>query len=200
MAFDAFLYFQSRDPNYLPKGESTDLQFGKAPYHAFEIKSFSFSAQNNVTIGSQAQGAGAGKAVLEKFKFQKSIDSGSTALFSACAAGKHIDAAVLVLRKAGGAAPSASQPCYLVYRFLFCYIDTVSWSGSSGDDVPTEDVSFAYGAMKIIYRQQDAQGGMLPGNYIGVWSQVNNTSQFAVNTSAGGVAASAIQVPEGVPQ
>ena len=200
MAFDAFLYFQSSNNNYLPKGESTDLQFGKAPYNAFEIKSFNFSVQNNVTIGSQSKGAGAGRCVLEKFKFQKSIDSGSATLFNACAAGKHIDAAVLVLRKAGGAAPSASQPCYLVFKFLFCYIDTVSWSGSSGDDIPTEDVSFAYGAMQINYRMQDAQGTILPGNYISSWSQVTNTSMFMVNTASGAIQSSAIQVPEGVPK
>src|SRR5690348_15278049 len=109
MAFDAFLFFQSSDKNYLPKGETTDPQFGKESLKenpAFEIKSFSFSVQNNVTIGSGSMGAGAGKAVFEKFKFQKTVDSGSPILFNACAAGKHLDAAVLVLRKAGGAAPS----------------------------------------------------------------------------------------------
>ena len=198
MAFDAFLYFQSRDSNYNPKGESTDVQFGVAPYNGFEIKSFNFSAQNNVTIGSGTMGAGAGKAVFEKFKFQKTIDSGSPTLFNACAAGKHIDAAVLVLRKAGGASPSASQPCYLAFKFIFCYVDTVSWSGSSGDDVPTEDVSFAYGAMQIIYRTQDAQG-QLTNSYMSSWSQVTNTEPFRVSSLTGGIEGSAIKVPSGVP-
>jgi type VI secretion system secreted protein Hcp len=198
MAFDSFLWFQSRDKNYLPKGETTDIQF--QTYNAFEIKSFNFSVQNNVKIGSQSMGAGAGKCVLEKFKFQKSIDSGSAALFASCAAGKHLDAAVLVLRKAGGAAPTASQPCYLVFKFLFCYIDTVSWSGSSGDDIPAEDISFAYGSMQIIYRMQDAKGN-LTESYINQWSQVSNKSKFEVSTTAdgGGIAGSDIKVPSGVP-
>ena len=195
MAFDAFLYFQSRDPNYFPKGESTDLQL-KA-FNAFEIKSFNFSIQNNVTIGSQSQGAGAGRCVLEKFKFQKTIDRGSPLLFGACAAGKHIDAAVLILRKAGGVSPGSSQPCYLVFKFLFCYIDTVSWSGSSGDDVPTEDVSFAYGAMQINYRVQSAQGTLTGTPFQGSWSQVANRAEFVVSSDSGAITAQDIKLPSG---
>jgi type VI secretion system secreted protein Hcp len=179
MAFDSFLYFQSGVDTYLPKGESADTQFSE--FKAFEIKSFNFSLQNNVTISSQSMGAGAGKAVFEKFKFQKSIDRGSPTLFGACSAGKHIDAAVLVLRKAGGASADAFQPCYLVFKFLFCYIDTVSWSGSSGDDVPTEDVSFAYGALQINYKMQNAQGVLVGNPFQASWSQVNNRAVFSVN-------------------
>ncbi len=203
MAFDAFLFFQSSDTNYLPKGETTDPQFGESNTEmvknpAFEIKSFNFSVQNNVTIGSGSMGAGAGKAVFEKFKFQKTVDSGSPSLFNACAAGKHIDAAVLVLRKAGGVAPGKSQPCYLAFKFLFCYVDTVAWSGSTGDDVPTEDVSFAYGAMQILYRMQDAKG-QLTTTFPAAWSQVTNTSLFRVSTLTGGIEGSAIVCPTGVP-
>ncbi len=201
MAFDAFLYFQSRAKGFLPQGESTDLQFGSSTaFKAFEIKSFNFSVQNNVKIGSQSMGAGAGKCVLEKFKFQKSVDTGSTALFSSCAAGKHIDAAVLVLRKAGGAAATANQPCYLVFKFLFCYVDTVAWSGSSGDDVPAEDISFAYGAMQITYQKQNAQGQLIATPIRSEWSQVLNKPQFmvAIADGAGGITPSAIKVPSGV--
>src|SRR5271170_7751587 len=106
MAVDAFLYFQSRDTNFVPKGESTDAQF--KPFSAFQLESFSFSLKNAVTIGSQSMGAGAGKAEFENFKFTKTIDSGSSVLFSACATGKHVDAAVLVLRKAGAQSTTTS--------------------------------------------------------------------------------------------
>ncbi len=199
MAFDSFLYFQGKTTSdtFIPQGETTDDQF-KGVF-AFEIKSFNFSAQNNVTIGSSSQGAGAGKCVLEKFKFQKTIDRGSPVLFNACTAGKHFPAAVLVLRKAGGATEAQNQPCYLVFRFLFCFIDSVSWSGSSGDDVPTEDVSFAYGAMQINYRKQDAEGKLWGQTMEGVWSQVNNQPSFMVSAS-GGISASDIssKLPAGV--
>jgi type VI secretion system secreted protein Hcp len=154
------------------------------------------SLQNNVTISSQSLGAGAGKAVFEKFKFQKSIDTGSATLFAACSTGKHIDAAVLVLRKAGGASADSFQPCYLVYKFLFCYIDSVSWSGSSGDDVPTEDVSFAYGAMQINYRTQSAQGTLIGNTYQGNWSQVNNRAEF-ICEQQGAITSTSIKVPAG---
>jgi type VI secretion system secreted protein Hcp len=195
MAFDAFLYFQSGSDTYLPKGESTDIQFMK--FNAFEIKSFSFSLQNNVTIGSGTKGAGAGRCVLEKFKFQKSIDRGSPVLFNACVAGKHIDAAVLVLRKAGGVSPGSSPPCYLVFKFLFCYVDTVSWSGSSGDDVPTEDVSFAYGAVQINYRVQSSQGTLVGTPFKGSWSQVANRAEFVVSSDSGGLTDDQIKLPAG---
>jgi len=200
MAFDSFLYFQGKTTSdtFIPQGETTDDQF-KGVF-AFEIKSFNFSAQNNVTIGSSSQGAGAGKCVLEKFKFQKTIDRGSPVLFNACTAGKHFPAAVLVLRKAGGASgDSQTQPCYLVFKFLFCYVDTVSWSGSSGDDVPTEDVSFAYGAMQIDYRRQSAEGTLFGTTMEGQWSQVNNRPEFAV-ASQGALTAADIngKLPTGV--
>ncbi len=196
MAFDAFLYFQSSSDTWLPKGESTDAQFQK--FFAFEIKSFNFSVQNNVTIGSSTMGAGAGKAVFEKFKFQKSIDTGSPTLFAACSTGKHLDSAVLVLRKAGGSSADANsfQPCYLVYKFLFCYVDTVAWSGSSGDDVPTEDVSFAYGAMQINYKMQDAKGELTGSPYQGSWSQVNNRADF-ICEQKGAVTKTDITCPPG---
>jgi len=198
MAFDSFLYFQGASAksatSFVPQGETTDPQF--SPYFAFEIKSFNFSAQNNVTIGSATQGAGAGKVVLEKFKFQKTIDSGSVTLFTACASGKHFPAAVLVLRKAGGvSAAGQSNPCYLVYKFLFCYIDTISWSGSSGDDVPTEDVSFAYGAMSIQYMMQSTTGQLTGTPYQHQWSQVMNKPVFAVTGAAGGISGAAIDCP-----
>ena len=127
MAFDAFLYFQSTNPKLLPKGESTDSQF--MPYYAFEIKSFNFSVQNNVTISSQSMGAGAGRGVFEKFKFQKTIDRGSPTLFGACVAGKHLDAAVLVLRKAGGASRAGGLPALLpgfqvlVLLYRHCFME-----------------------------------------------------------------------------
>ena len=199
MAFDAFLYFQGAtigsQKQFIPEGETTDPQFSSKS--AFEIKSFSFSAQNNVTIGSGTQGAGAGKCVLEKFKFQKTVDSGSPTLFTACASGKHFPAAVLVLRKAGGVGPGGSQPCYLVFKFLFCYIDTISWSGSSGDDVPTEDVSFAYGAMQIQYKMQSSTGTLENEIYSHQWSQVTNKPVFSISTAAGAIDGSTIKTPAG---
>jgi type VI secretion system secreted protein Hcp len=194
MAFDSFLYFQSDDDNYLPKGETTDAQF--QGYKAFEIKSFSFSLKNNATITSQSMGAGAGRCEFDKFKFSKTIDSGSPKLFAACSMGKHIDAAVLVLRKAGGAAPDGFQPCYLVYKFLFCYVDNVSWSGSTGDDVPTEDVTFAFGAMQINYRMQNAQGQLVGNPQQGNWSGVNQRAEFICETP-GAKANTDIKLPQG---
>jgi type VI secretion system secreted protein Hcp len=190
MAFDAFLWFPSAatGATYTPKGETTDRGF--APMFAFEITSFGFSVKNNVKIGSGKMGAGAGKAEFEKFTFEKNIDTGSPNLFAACATGKHIPAAYLALRKAGGAAVAGGlQPVYLLYKFLLCYIDSVTWSGSSGDDIPKETVTFAYGAMQINYKMQSSTGGVGTTNYSTAWSQTNNRNKFECTAGASGTIA-----------
>jgi type VI secretion system secreted protein Hcp len=196
MAFDAFLWFQDTATTFLPAGESTDPVFGQGtPYKAFQIDNFGFGVKNTVTIGSGTMGAGAGKCELNVFKFKKKVDSGSTNLFNCCTSGKHVAAAVLMLRKAGGVDTSAegkSQPCYLCFKFMFCYINAVSWSGSSGDDEPTEDLSFAYGAMEISYKKQLTTGLLITTPIVTAYSQALNVAELTV---ASGFTAKDIVLP-----
>ena len=94
MAFDSFMYFTGGDPAI--KGETTDNTYKSK--NAFEIYSFSLGASNPVTIGSGAQGMGAGKVSLSSFNVMKKTDNASPTLFKACCTGTHYPQATVVLR------------------------------------------------------------------------------------------------------
>jgi type VI secretion system secreted protein Hcp len=198
MAFDAFLWFPSAatGATLTPKGETTDRAF--APKFAFEITSFQFGAKNNVKITSGKMGAGAGKAEFDSFVIEKNIDTGSPVLFLACATGKHIPAAYLAMRKAGGI-PDAQgiQPVYLLYKFLLVFIEEVAWSASSGADIPKETVTFQYGAMQINYKMQTSGGTTAPTIFTGAHSRTNNRSALVCNQPSGGTLADPAAVVPG---
>jgi type VI secretion system secreted protein Hcp len=171
MAFDAFLTFEGKsDKGIEIKGESTDSDAdfkGKAT----EIFSFSLGASNPIHIGSQAEGAGAGKVSLSSFNFMKKLDAASPPLFRCCADGGHFTSATVVLRKSG-----AAQVKYLTFKFSPAFIESVQWSGSSGgDDTPTESVSVAYGKVEITYQPQDNAGKPKGSPIPASWNQQTNT-------------------------
>src|ERR1700737_604743 len=91
MAQDIFLKINGID------GESPD----SSHKNEIEVKSWSWriSQQSNMHAGS---GGGAGKATVEDLEFEHNIDRSSPNLMKYCLTGKHIDQAVLVVRKAGG--------------------------------------------------------------------------------------------------
>lgn len=174
MAFDAYMWLEGNQGK-APKiaGETTDAEFSKKG--AFEIESFSVGASNPSTIGSGGGGAGGGKVSISSFNIMKKTDKSSPDLFLACCNGGHYDKAHVVLRKAGG----GGQP-YLKYDFYMVFVDSVQWSGSSGgDDLPTESVSFSFGAASVNYNPQEATGA--PGAPIEKqWSLVKNEPSIAV--------------------
>ncbi|MGD8320710.1 MAG: type VI secretion system tube protein Hcp [Gemmatimonadota bacterium] len=144
MAYDAFIDLAGVE------GESTRKGFeGK-----IELQSFSMGATNPTTIGAGG-GGGAGKVSLSAFSFQKWSDKASPTMFQACCTGKHFPKAKVTLHKAGG----DEAVDYLVYEFEKCYIESISWSGSSGgDDRPMESVSMAFGKVTITYTPQTETG------------------------------------------
>lgn len=179
MAFDAFLIFN--DPKGgAPKihGETRDEDMKKRK--AFEIDSFSFSIENTLAIGSKSGGAGAGKAQFNEFSVSKSTDSGSGPLFKTCCCGGHYDKVELVLRKSGGGGENKSGADYLKFTFALVAVKSISWSGSSGDDVPQEEVAFEYGALKVEYAEQDPSTGKLGAFKPFQWSRVTNKDNMNV--------------------
>ena len=168
MAFDSFMYFEGGDPAI--QGETTDSVLKSKK--AFEIYSFSWGASNPVTVGSAAEGMGAGKVSLSSFSVMKKTDNTSPTLFKACCTGTHYPSASVVLRKAGG------KPVdYIQYDFKEVMVESVQWSGSSGgDDSPAESVSFAYGEVTINYTPQKTDGTAGTKNSA-KWSQVTNKSE-----------------------
>ena len=142
-----------------------------------ELDSFSFGVDNATTIGSASGGAGAGKVKFSQLSIQKVVDSTSPALFSMAASGVHMPTLTLAIRK-----PGTNAKDFLVYTFKLVFVTDISWGGSSGGDIPSESVAFAYGALQISYAKQDASGAV--GTPIASsWSQVTNQPNLTVATS-----------------
>jgi type VI secretion system secreted protein Hcp len=173
MAIDAFLWFTGGSTPV--EGETTDRKMKDKK--AFEINSYSFGVENVATIGSKAGGAGGGKANFDQFEFTKNIDAGSCPLFANCCKGTHFTDAVLGLRRSGGT--SEGMDPYLKFTFKFVYITGVKWSGS-GDDVPEETITFAFGAMEVAYQAQNEVGAAEGSPAVVSWSQVLNKAVLAV--------------------
>ena len=160
MAFDAYLKLDTIT------GESTSTGFTGC----MEIFNFSLGAANPVTIGSASTGGGGGKAILQPFSFTKKTDSASPNLYQACVTGAHLATGSVQLRKAGGTAL-----VYLTYGFKVIFIESVSWSGSTGgDDSPTEHVSAAFGTLTVDYQAQDNTGAKVGGPVHGGWNVQTN--------------------------
>jgi type VI protein secretion system component Hcp len=56
-------------------------------------------------------------------------------------------------------------------------VKKIGWSGSTGDDVCEEEVTFEYGAIQLEYWWQDDKGA-LSGPKDTCWSRVLNTAEF----------------------
>ena len=180
MAFDAFLMVT--DPGKAPKivGETQDPDFKGA----FEISEFSFGAENTINISSATGGAGAGKATFKEFTVKKMTDSSSGLLLKLLGLGGHYKKMMLYLRKSGGGVSKGkSGKPYLVFGFGMVALKSIEWSGSSGDDVPTESIVFEYGELMVMYRPQIEDGTLGKGTPLG-WSKLNNSDSPTLITSA----------------
>jgi type VI secretion system secreted protein Hcp len=184
MAFDAFMYFSPASA--IPvQGETMDSDF-KAN-KAFELKSFKIEVKNPTSMGSSGGGAGTGKCAFEPFEVTKVTDNCSPSLFKTCATGQHYPFAIIAVRKAGGGGAGKTGYVYLKYTFNCVFVNSVSWSGSSGDDLPEETVQFAYGSVTVEYTPQKATGGAASAKNIQSWNQVTNTDDPTVpDPSPGG--------------
>ncbi|MEM5366837.1 type VI secretion system tube protein Hcp [Paraburkholderia azotifigens] len=143
MAQDIFLKITGID------GEAPDAS------HKNEIEvaswSWQISQQSNMHTGS---GGGAGKASVEDLAFDHMVDRASPNLMKYCLTGKHIDQAVLTIRKAGG------NPLeYLKITMNDVIVTQVSPAGSNNDDGIREHVRLSFAKVKQEYVVQNAQGG-----------------------------------------
>ncbi|PRG28543.1 Hcp family type VI secretion system effector [Burkholderia multivorans] len=100
-------------------------------------------------------GGGAGKATVKDLTFEHNIDRASPNLMKYALTGKHIDHAVLVMRKAGG------NPLeYLKLTMSDVIVTRVKPSGSkAGEEKSRETVSLSFSKVKQEYVVQNAQGG-----------------------------------------
>lgn len=143
MAQDIFLKINGID------GESQDASHK----NEIEVKSWGWQIlqQSNMHMGS---GGGAGKATVEDLSFEHQVDRASPNLMKYCLTGKHIDQAVLTIRKAGG-----SPLEYLKITMSDVIVTQVYPSGSNTDTGISEQVRLSFAKVKQEYVVQNAQGG-----------------------------------------
>jgi type VI secretion system secreted protein Hcp len=177
MAFDTFLCFTatSGSGSAVPiVGESQDSVYKGC----FEIKEFSFGAENTLNITSATGGAGAGKASFKEFKVKKQTDTATPFLLQTLGLGGHYDVVQLFIRKSGAqAAAGLSGQAYIVFSFGMVAVKSLDWSGSDGDDVPTEDVVFEFGELVVSYYPQLPTGLLDTKPRTGSWSKLTNSNQ-----------------------
>jgi type VI secretion system secreted protein Hcp len=136
-----------------------------------EVLAWSFGGMNPASVGI-GSGGGVGSVTLQEFSLTKYTDSSSAALFQMMCSGQHFPTAKLTLYKAGG---SAGALPYLTYEFEEVFVTGLSLGGSGAEDLPTENVSFAFGKVIMTYTQQDA-AGTATGDYVGSWDIRRNTA------------------------
>jgi type VI secretion system secreted protein Hcp len=172
-AADNFLWFPEAAKGGLltgkaaqPEGETTDNWFKDKK--ALEVMSFGWGVEQAQTTGSSSTGSGAGKAKFKEFTISKGVDLASVPLFNACTAGAHFPHVCVALRKAGG-----SNLLYLQYIFTKVFVISIKWSGGDGAGAPKEDITFKFGAYKMQYIQQLADGTE-GTKQEGAWSATQN--------------------------
>jgi len=160
MAFDSFLKIDG-----IP-GESTDHK------HKDWVEILSFNHALNQPASATASSAGGGSAERcnhADFSISKLVDRASPKLYEYCCTGKHIKDVTLELCRAGG-----DKMRYLEVKMEEVIISSVSPTGSSGGEFPSEAVSFNYGKIKWVYTQQKRADGSGGGNVSGGWDLTAN--------------------------
>jgi type VI secretion system secreted protein Hcp len=144
MAQDIFLKINGID------GESQD----SSHKNEIEVLAWDWSIEQQSTMHA-GSGGGAGKATVSDLSFEHFIDRASPNLMKYCLTGKHINEAVLVVRKAGG------NPLeYLKLTMTDVIVTKVSPKGSVDDEVRMrEKVALSFSRVKQEYVVQNAQGG-----------------------------------------
>jgi type VI secretion system secreted protein Hcp len=130
------------------KGEAQD----DAHKEEIDVISWSWGMEQSGATHSGG-GSGSGKVSIHDLHFTKFVDKATPNLMLMCSNGKHIPEAVLTVRKAG------ETPLeYLIITMTDLIINEVSTGGDNDDDRPTEQVSLNFGAVKLEYQPQKADG------------------------------------------
>lgn len=146
MAFDAYLKLDGIEGESTAKGNEKQIM----------VESFSWGGSNPAEISPRGSGVGAGRVTLSSFSIIKRQDSASPELFEHLCTGQHIKKGWLYVRKQGG-----TQGIFHELEFETLLVDSLQWSGSSGgEDIPTEEASFAFKKVTFGYAKQKKDGSM----------------------------------------
>lgn len=141
---DYFLKLDSID------GESTDDKHK----NEIDVMSWSWGETNSGTHASGG-GGGAGKVSMQDFHFTMAANKATPKLMLACATGQHIPKGTLTCRKAG-----TEQQEYLVVNLSDLLVSSYQTGGSSGDVIPTDQISLNFSKIEFEYKPQDVKGAM----------------------------------------
>jgi type VI secretion system secreted protein Hcp len=133
------------------KGESLDDKHKDE----IDVMSFSWGLTQTGSI-SAGGGGGAGKAQFQDFHFTSNTSKASPKLFLACATGEHIKEATITVRKAGG----RGQQEFLVIKMNDVLVSSYQTGGSSGGDVPTDQLSLNFAKIEYSVAPQKADGSL----------------------------------------
>ncbi len=158
---DMFLEFSGKGSF---KGESPDKTFKDT----IQILSYSLGASNQGT-GSYGTGSGASRASFNDVSITKIADKSSPLFFQSCAAGTHIDKAIIHVREAGD-----DPQEYLTIEMNEVFISSFSQGASDGGGKPQESASLNFSKYTMKYRPQKADGTLDAGSPIG-WDVKANT-------------------------
>ncbi len=150
MLSDNFLWFP-QDSGSLIQGETNDSYFSKLG--ACELTNFTFNISGDEATEARGSAASSGKAKFGSFTVSKVVDTASVPLYKACCQATIFPSIMLAIRKSGG-----SNLLYMQYIFRYNQVTGVTWSGGSGNERPTESVTFIFKAMGVQYIPQTAEG------------------------------------------
>ena len=150
MLSDNFMWFP-QDGGSQIQGETTDSYFSKKG--AFELTNFKFDVTGDEATEAKGSGASSGKAKFGQFVVTKVVDTASVQLYKACCQATIFPSIMLAVRKPGG-----SNLLYLQYIFRYNQVVGVDWSGGSGTERPTEEITFSFKAMGVQYIPQMPDG------------------------------------------
>jgi type VI secretion system secreted protein Hcp len=119
-----------------------------------DIESWSWGETQSGTHAGGG-GGGAGKVVMQDFHFVMRVNKSSPKLLLACANGQHIKEATLLCRKAG-----KEQQEFLKIKFSDLLVSSYQTGGSSGDVVPTEQISLNFAKIEYEYKEQKPDGSL----------------------------------------
>jgi len=190
MATDAYMYFQnyaSQGGGYLASEsqvkldgvQSSDISspfLSAGSGNLFEVEDYSFDIEQVLNIGSQSQGAGAGKVTFNPFSITRPIDKSSPVLYQKACSGTPFQAVGLGLRKGSGG-DTAGQ-FFLSFTFKLVAVKTISWSHD--ETSPKETITFEYGGLQVRYGIQ-APNGQITTVIPGGWNRVHNKSDVGTD-------------------
>jgi type VI secretion system secreted protein Hcp len=100
--------------------------------------------------------AGGRTPQITQITITKKVDVASANLLKYALTGKHMMDATLSVRKAGAKSPTD----FLIIKMKDVVISAIDESGSGGNDVPTEKVTFSFASLDFSYAAQKPDGSL----------------------------------------